>query len=1333
MKHSSLPASRSRGGRICLGAIWFCLACSFVLLLVPDRSIAQVPGAPAPGRRFIVAFPDTMAVRLPTAMRGGFPAGEAYMVFFSSRDATVTVRNLRYGGIYTELGVRSVPVSPASSTVLRVSDIGGGGDPYMHDIGKVSGETFELTSDEPVVLYVYYVTDAGSEAFTPIPVERWGKEYVVAAFPPAVVWNVDIQGANEEKVAPVWAPVEAVIIAAENNTTVTISPGPATAWSERTLLLQAGEAYQLQSRPGTIEPNIADYARYDISGTRITATRPIAVISGNTRAPGDRGGSLLHGLGALTPNTVNNCTMEWLWPLEAHGRTFPLTRLAPFPEGDADEIVRVYGTSGGVTKVTSSLGDTIYLPREGYHDFHSAPHRERATPNYRSPMVVETDPPAQVVVMTGAYAEYIPLGPVYQEMKTGPTAASIVPPEESWYEQARFHSPADPKFTKHRVAITAESAARVLLDGVPVPLLPMPPSSYAHAVVEVGAGDHYLVADGGRFAAIAYGNAEGYQAFRPLGARGKDDVPAPLHPSQYYEIPGIAYAYPAVGTSRRGIQWSELCGEAEAFLGDLDSGLYFPLHLEIDSAGGNVEVIAEVGTTDVGGHGVGYVRVRFTPVDPGAVAKAEVRVASRDTTWVIPYDYSGRYLRITPDPVELTDVPPDVGTTVRVSTANIRSYPVEIHSVRLQRNYGGDGGFRITSLPFKGKLDSGAIRSFDIFFQGKSEEVLYTDSLVIETDCGVMRIPLVARTARAGTPYPEITGFDAGERWVTRMNGCTKNGESSYDTVIAVRNIGTVPFTVRSIELIGPDADAGHFALDDSDPLLTVASGSVIDPAATDSTPRLQKILFRPDAERNYTCAVRLTTMEGDTAESVLNGVGIESHTVVSGYDFGDVVPGASGSGPAAGTAVVAAKGSRPLTVTGLRIIGPDAAEFRFAADFIDTLPTPKAPWKLIPGERIDLRLEFDPIDLGVRNAYIEVLGDHSRCDDSTALLAGRAGAAGVTDVTLAAPGCSGDTAYIVLRNEWTEDILVSDLTLIDPGGVFRIEPAPTGKIVPGGDSLPVAVYFASDTEGVHRASLLFSLTDRDGTRRLGSVEGKIEGISRRVTAGAHIGREFSGATGDAVVVPILLDTPIDEIETDTLLISFSYDPRISLLADIGPGAMLPGDWNVTVLKETPGHRTVALGSAGGSKLKGRGSLLDLTFRLFLGDAAAAEIPFTIDLPGYPCARVMTSPGRLALDSICGLNERLIMIAAAGWALEEGRPNPFNPTTEILYSVGLEGRVTITIHDAAGAEVARPADGFREPGMHSVVWDATPFPSGLYFCRMRSESWSGVRSLFLLK
>jgi len=92
----------------------------------------------------------------------------------------------------------------------------------------------------------------------------------------------------------------------------------------------------------------------------------------------------------------------------------------------------------------------------------------------------------------------------------------------------------------------------------------------------------------------------------------------------------------------------------------------------------------------------------------------------------------------------------------------------------------------------------------------------------------------------------------------------------------------------------------------------------------------------------------------------------------------------------------------------------------------------------------------------------------------------------------------------------------------------------------------------------------------------------------------------------------------------------------------------------------------------------------------------------------------------------------------AGNRLLGNRPNPFNPLTEIVFTLGAPGEVLVAIFDVSGRKVRTLEAGAKEAGLHHVVWDGkddsgAPVASGIYFCKLRAGDFVESRKMFLVK
>ena len=73
--------------------------------------------------------------------------------------------------------------------------------------------------------------------------------------------------------------------------------------------------------------------------------------------------------------------------------------------------------------------------------------------------------------------------------------------------------------------------------------------------------------------------------------------------------------------------------------------------------------------------------------------------------------------------------------------------------------------------------------------------------------------------------------------------------------------------------------------------------------------------------------------------------------------------------------------------------------------------------------------------------------------------------------------------------------------------------------------------------------------------------------------------------------------------------------------------------------------------------------------------------------------------------------------------LDNCYPNPFNPSTQISYSIAEPSKLSLVIYDVLGREIATLAKGNEQAGRYTVTWNSQssglPVSSGIYFARLR--------------
>ena len=83
--------------------------------------------------------------------------------------------------------------------------------------------------------------------------------------------------------------------------------------------------------------------------------------------------------------------------------------------------------------------------------------------------------------------------------------------------------------------------------------------------------------------------------------------------------------------------------------------------------------------------------------------------------------------------------------------------------------------------------------------------------------------------------------------------------------------------------------------------------------------------------------------------------------------------------------------------------------------------------------------------------------------------------------------------------------------------------------------------------------------------------------------------------------------------------------------------------------------------------------------------------------------------------------------------LVQNYPNPFNPTTSIKYDLPKSSWISIKVFNLLGAEIGTLFSGYCQEGSHTINWDASNCPSGVYFCRIFMDNISQCRKMLLLQ
>lgn len=116
----------------------------------------------------------------------------------------------------------------------------------------------------------------------------------------------------------------------------------------------------------------------------------------------------------------------------------------------------------------------------------------------------------------------------------------------------------------------------------------------------------------------------------------------------------------------------------------------------------------------------------------------------------------------------------------------------------------------------------------------------------------------------------------------------------------------------------------------------------------------------------------------------------------------------------------------------------------------------------------------------------------------------------------------------------------------------------------------------------------------------------------------------------------------------------------------------------------------------------------------------------------YIFAGTDNSVWRRILSQIIGIKQTSEVVPSS-FSLSQNYPNPFNPSTFIKFDVSKNSFVTLKIFDVLGREVTVLVNEQLKPGTYQTDWNASSYPSGVYFYRLRTEKFTETKRMVLIK
>ncbi len=137
---------------------------------------------------------------------------------------------------------------------------------------------------------------------------------------------------------------------------------------------------------------------------------------------------------------------------------------------------------------------------------------------------------------------------------------------------------------------------------------------------------------------------------------------------------------------------------------------------------------------------------------------------------------------------------------------------------------------------------------------------------------------------------------------------------------------------------------------------------------------------------------------------------------------------------------------------------------------------------------------------------------------------------------------------------------------------------------------------------------------------------------------------------------------------------------------------------------------------------------------LFFYDVNNSQLVNTIDISGldHPHGILIDSPYVYIHQTTYVTDIKEVPNRPLDYSLQV-YPNPFNPVTNVVYTVPERGTVEIRMYDMLGREVRAIYRGEAEAGDHRITINGTDLSSGVYIIRFTAKNYSDTRKVLLLK
>lgn len=722
---------------------------------------------------------------------------------------------------------------------------------------QIESGAIHITAEHPVSVYILNAKERSADGYTALPVQAWGQEYMHCSY----------YDHFDETLSKEWGS-GFTVIAADNGTEITINlrgknfdgrgrtvAGRNIPFLEK-IILNKGETYTVQGNGKTI-------ATFDLTGSFISANKPIGLISYHQRA-------------MIPSNNQNGRSylVEMIPPIHAWGKKHAVLEFQREGKGDFFRILaaendtkwtlKYYDKTTG--KIIKQGQERVLQAGEFYEELNSYSGRGQAE-SIRGVSVWEANKP--VLVMQYSYSTF------WDNTNDYDPFMSVVPPVEQFISATVFETPTLPSFQTHWFNLIAVGDPKdnertllksIQLDGQPVwQTYPsflgnrIPETNLFWAQIKLEPGSH-LIAGNTTFSGHVYGfgnfNSYGMPAAVALKRLNRVDTLPPL------------------------ITKRDSCGNFHYRASELRTFPGDPLIVQKDQGIYSIELVQYLSTN----YKMKYITAPSVPYNPTAWQfefALEVIDPTKDAYGVVTVvDRAGNSisdtciypkpsLTVEPGIVDFGSIRSGKSSEINVTVKNNGKEPITISTIVLRKGI-------VFSL--KGEASGKTLEPSDsivltVIFRTPSQiSGQYNDEILIQLLCGEIRIPVKGSSVR---PCISISELNVG-KVILENELCTGIGTLP----ITISNFGTDTLYIYSIKVEG----SSQFSLNLNPNVYPIR-------ILPGNRYNLDLLCFKPKRLGQDSALIKIVsnTDTGCTDSAYIRGIGVKPGPFTQDIDFGTI------------------------------------------------------------------------------------------------------------------------------------------------------------------------------------------------------------------------------------------------------------------------------------------------------------------------------------------------------------------------------------------------------------------------------------------------------------